>query len=25
LRDESGKDHALFSGDTLFLGDVRKT
>jgi len=22
LRDESGKDHALFSGDTLFLGDV---
>lgn len=22
LIDESGKDHALFSGDTLFLGDV---
>jgi hydroxyacylglutathione hydrolase len=22
LRDENGKDHALFSGDTLFLGDV---
>ena len=22
LKDESGKDHALFSGDTLFLGDV---
>ena len=22
LRDASGKDHALFSGDTLFLGDV---
>ena len=22
LRDESGRDHALFSGDTLFLGDV---
>lgn len=22
LRDETGKDHALFSGDTLFLGDV---
>lgn len=22
LRDEHGKDHALFSGDTLFLGDV---
>ncbi len=22
LRDEKGKDHALFSGDTLFLGDV---
>ncbi len=22
LRDEDGKDHALFSGDTLFLGDV---
>ena len=22
LRDKSGKDHALFSGDTLFLGDV---
>lgn len=22
LRDESGKDHAIFSGDTLFLGDV---
>jgi glyoxylase-like metal-dependent hydrolase (beta-lactamase superfamily II)/rhodanese-related sulfurtransferase len=22
LRDEQGKDHALFSGDTLFLGDV---
>ena len=22
LRDESGKDHALFTGDTLFLGDV---
>jgi glyoxylase-like metal-dependent hydrolase (beta-lactamase superfamily II)/rhodanese-related sulfurtransferase len=22
LKDEQGKDHALFSGDTLFLGDV---
>ena len=22
LIDENGKDHALFSGDTLFLGDV---
>ncbi|TAE57905.1 MAG: MBL fold metallo-hydrolase, partial [Bacteroidetes bacterium] len=22
LRDEQGKDHAIFSGDTLFLGDV---
>lgn len=22
LRDKDGKDHALFSGDTLFLGDV---
>ncbi len=22
LRDESGKDHCIFSGDTLFLGDV---
>ena len=22
LRDKNGKDHALFSGDTLFLGDV---
>ena len=22
LRDEHGRDHALFSGDTLFLGDV---
>jgi glyoxylase-like metal-dependent hydrolase (beta-lactamase superfamily II)/rhodanese-related sulfurtransferase len=22
LRDEIGKDHAIFSGDTLFLGDV---
>lgn len=22
LRDEKGKDHAIFSGDTLFLGDV---
>jgi len=22
LRDELGKDHALFSGDTLFIGDV---
>ncbi|MEO9510947.1 MAG: MBL fold metallo-hydrolase [Flavobacteriaceae bacterium] len=22
LRDESGKDYAIFSGDTLFLGDV---
>jgi glyoxylase-like metal-dependent hydrolase (beta-lactamase superfamily II) len=22
LRDESGKDHAIFSGDTVFLGDV---
>ncbi len=22
LRDEAGKDHAIFSGDTLFLGDV---
>ena len=22
LRDSSGKDHAIFSGDTLFLGDV---
>ncbi|MBO6829325.1 MBL fold metallo-hydrolase [Allomuricauda sp.] len=22
LRDEHGKDHAIFSGDTLFLGDV---
>lgn len=22
IKDESGKDHALFSGDTLFLGDV---
>ncbi len=22
LRDETGKDHAIFSGDTLFLGDV---
>jgi glyoxylase-like metal-dependent hydrolase (beta-lactamase superfamily II)/rhodanese-related sulfurtransferase len=22
LRDESGKDHALFTGDTLFIGDV---
>lgn len=22
LRDERGKDHAIFSGDTLFLGDV---
>jgi len=21
-RDEHGKDHAIFSGDTLFLGDV---
>ncbi|KAG1657668.1 Hydroxyacylglutathione hydrolase, mitochondrial [Nymphon striatum] len=25
LRDAEGKDHAIFSGDTLFLGDVRKT
>jgi glyoxylase-like metal-dependent hydrolase (beta-lactamase superfamily II)/rhodanese-related sulfurtransferase len=22
LKDEAGKDHAIFSGDTLFLGDV---
>lgn len=22
LRDQNGKDHAIFSGDTLFLGDV---
>jgi len=22
LRDENGKDHAIFSGDTLFIGDV---
>lgn len=22
LRDETGRDHAIFSGDTLFLGDV---
>lgn len=22
LRDESGKDHAIFTGDTLFIGDV---
>lgn len=22
LRDETGKDHAIFTGDTLFLGDV---
>src|SRR5690554_6375870 len=22
LRDENGKDHAIFSGDTIFLGDV---
>lgn len=22
IRDEKGKDHAIFSGDTLFLGDV---
>ncbi len=22
LRDETGKDHSIFSGDTLFLGDV---
>ncbi len=22
LRDENGKDHAIFTGDTLFLGDV---
>lgn len=22
LKDQSGKDHAIFSGDTLFLGDV---
>lgn len=22
LKDETGKDHAIFSGDTLFLGDV---
>jgi hydroxyacylglutathione hydrolase len=22
LRDENGKDHSLFSGDTLFIGDV---
>src|SRR5690606_33269634 len=22
LRDENGKNHAIFSGDTLFLGDV---
>src|SRR4030095_1385506 len=22
LKDEQGKDHAIFSGDTLFLGDV---
>lgn len=22
LRDEQGKDHAIFSGDTLFIGDV---
>ena len=22
LRDEQGKDHAIFTGDTLFLGDV---
>ncbi|MEM6344158.1 MAG: MBL fold metallo-hydrolase [Bacteroidota bacterium] len=22
LRDESGRDHAIFTGDTLFLGDV---
>jgi len=22
LIDENGKDHAIFSGDTLFLGDV---
>jgi hydroxyacylglutathione hydrolase len=22
LKDENGKDHAIFSGDTLFLGDV---
>ena len=24
LKDENGKDHAIFSGDTLFLGDVRR-
>ena len=22
LKDEQGKDHAIFTGDTLFLGDV---
>jgi hydroxyacylglutathione hydrolase len=22
LKDENGKDYAIFSGDTLFLGDV---
>jgi glyoxylase-like metal-dependent hydrolase (beta-lactamase superfamily II) len=22
LRDANGKDHAIFTGDTLFLGDV---
>ena len=22
LKDETGKEHALFSGDTLFIGDV---
>jgi glyoxylase-like metal-dependent hydrolase (beta-lactamase superfamily II) len=22
LKDENGKDHCIFSGDTLFLGDV---
>ena len=22
LKDENGKDHALFTGDTLFVGDV---
>ena len=25
LMDENGKDHALFSGDTLFLGDVGRS
>jgi hydroxyacylglutathione hydrolase len=22
LKDENGKDHAIFTGDTLFIGDV---